>query len=97
MIDYLGSCNPPNKLTMRLKQRISHTVDLVNQYFIIAFLRQEIFGFEVKVGECQCAFFPNRQSNVPHARGVSFVVHRPVLGLNNSCFLFGRHATTLDF
>lgn len=82
---------------MLLNQCISHTIDVVQHYVIIAPRCQEIFGFYVKVGERQGEFFLKRQDDVPHAVSVGLVVHRPVLGLDNPSFLFREKATGLDF
>ncbi len=81
---------------MLLNQRISHTINVIHHYVIIAHGCYEISGFEVKVGECQCDGFQQRRNDVPHALCVSLVVHRPFLGLYHPHFLCGRTATALD-
>lgn len=78
-------------------QCVSDAVDVIHNYVIIAFGCEYIFGFQVKVRKRQCIFFPKRQCDVPRALSVGLVVHRPVLGLDNSGFFFRRKAAPLDF
>lgn len=81
---------------MLFVQRISQTVDVVNHNVIVALGRQYVSGLQVKVGERQSDFFPDRHSDVPHALGETFVVVGPVLGLDHPRLLFGKKAAALD-
>lgn len=81
---------------MCLNEPVSHYIHVEHYYVIIAFGPYEIFGFQVKVGKMQGDSFIQRCMDFPHALGVGFVVHRPVRGLNNSCWRSGKKATALD-
>lgn len=76
---------------------ISHTVDVVHHNVIVASVCKHVCRFDIKVGERQVDFFPNWHGDVPHAVSIGLVIHGPVLGFYNPCFLFGSKTAPLDF
>lgn len=80
---------------MHFIRRISQTVDVENRDLIVADLIPS--DFQVKVGEVQRDFFPDRHSDVPHALRETFVVLGPERGLNHPRRLFGIKSAALDF